>query len=155
VIDTGPLGREPYHLGAATTDVAAAQATLATAFGFTWGPIASSVAPGLAAPDEPVAWTCRRCHTMGGPFHVELLQGSAGSIWDTRELLTLHHLAYWSDDVERDIVELVAGGWTLEATLRDDAGRPEEFAYLNRPGSLRVELVASHRRAAYLAAVEP
>lgn len=150
-----PLGRVPYHVGIATTDLDRAQQELARSFGYEWGPIATGAEGSLHDAHAAVGWTARRCHNVGAGLHVELLEGSPGSIWQTDRLLEVHHLAYWSPDVPGEIEALVGDGWALEATLRDDAGRPKEFAYLARPGSVRIELVAGHRRQAYLDVVEP
>jgi hypothetical protein len=150
-----PLGRVPYHLGIATRDIGASMEDVGTLFGVSWTPIAESVEPGLVGPAGPVPWTCRRVHSLGGPFHLELLEGSDDSVWATDGLAGAHHVAYWSDDVAGEIDALATEGWELEATLRDDEGRAKEFAYLSRPGDIRIELVASHRRATYLALTEP
>jgi hypothetical protein len=149
-----PLDRVPYHLGVATTDLDAAVTALTSMAGCRWGPVAEALDPRLVDGSGPVQWTCRRRHDVGGPLHVEVLQGSDDSIWATDQLLELHHLAYWSVDVSADVDGLVGAGWELEATLRDEDGTPCEFAYLARPGDVRIELVAVERRPAYLSVHE-
>jgi len=145
------LDRVPYHLGVVTRDLDEGAAALAALSGVRWGPVAEALDPRLVDGDGPVGWTCRRRHDIGGPFHVELLEGSGDSIWATDQVLQLHHLAYWSVDVNADVDGLVGAGWTLEATLRGDDGRPSEFAYLAHPHEARIELVAVERRGAYVA----
>jgi hypothetical protein len=154
-VSLAALGRVPYHVGIATTDLERAQQELHESSGYEWGPVATGAEGGLHDADGPVDWTARRCHNLGPGLHVELLEGSPGSIWTTDRLLEVHHLAYWSPDVPGEIEALVADGWSLEATLRGDDGVPKEFAYLARPGSARIELVAAHRRQVYLDTVEP
>lgn len=150
-----PLGRVPYHLGLATHDLGAAMDDVGQLFGVTWTPVASPAEPGLCGATGPVDWSLRRVHSRGGPFHLELLEGSDDSVWATDRLAALHHVAYWSDHVAEEIDALEAAGWELEAALRDEEGRAREFAYLSHPGHIRVELVASHRREAYLALTAP
>jgi hypothetical protein len=91
----------------------------------------------------------RTVHSCQGPLHIELLEGSPGSIWETPLTTCVHHVGYWSDDIAGDIERLGHEGWSLELSLFA-GGRPVEFAYLSKAGSIRIELVDLARRPAYL-----
>ncbi|MCS5722724.1 VOC family protein [Herbiconiux sp. CPCC 203407] len=109
-------------------------------------------APGSsAAPDARALETARVrwAATSGESPDWELIQAGSG-LWST-ELSrgqALHHLAYWSDDLEGDIARLRAEGYELEASGDDVEGRVR-FAYLIAPGGIRLELGARHTQHAW------
>jgi catechol 2,3-dioxygenase-like lactoylglutathione lyase family enzyme len=147
---TGPGAlslRHPSHVGVATRDLEEARRVLGPVLGLRWGDVATDVEPGLGGPDGSLAWRCHRCRSLDD-FPLELLEGDETSTWATDELATLHHIGYWSDDHAGEVVALEADGWALEATLRGPAGEVTAFAYLRRPGSVRIELVDVARRPA-------
>jgi hypothetical protein len=80
---------------------------------------------------------------------VELIEGTADSVWATDQIAALHHYAYFSADVGADVAELVALGWEVEMATVDDVGRPSVFAYVVKPGHIRVELLDDGQRLAY------
>jgi hypothetical protein len=139
-----------YHVGVAVSHLESAMEAIGGIFDTDWTPVADDTAPNLQALDGPSNWTARRTHSRKSPIPLELLEGSSGSTWDTDHLAVTHHLAYWSRDVAGDVEKLRGRGWELELVLLDEAQRPTEFAYLVKPGSVRIELVAIERRAAHL-----
>jgi hypothetical protein len=146
VTRSGPLAqRDPSHVGVATRDLDEARRVLGPLLGLRWGDVATDVEPGLGGPDGPLVWRCHRCRSIGD-FPLELLEGDEASTWSTGELATLHHVGYWSDDIAGEVAALEADGWSLEATLRGPTGEVTAFAYLRRPGDVRIELVDSARR---------
>lgn len=148
------LGRHAHfwHVGIACHSLEAAMSDVGNAFGLRWTPVASDTLPGLHTPDGPANWSARRVQSIGGLVPFELLQGSPGSTWDTpaSEPVLTHHLAYWSEDVGADVLALEKEGWSVEIDMLDDDGNPVTFAYMTRPGDIRVELVDVSRRPAYL-----
>jgi hypothetical protein len=140
----------PYHVGIATRRVEDAMAAVGTAFGCEWSAVKEGAEPGLATPDGLVGWSTRVAHSRRGPIHFELLEGTAGSVWDTDAVAELHHIAFWSEQFERDVALLEGAGWTVELTFYDEARRPYSFAYLRKPDAPRVELVDVARRPAFL-----
>jgi hypothetical protein len=148
-VSTHPLTRTPYHVGLATCGLESAMAGLGPMAGTDWSVMRAGVEPGLGTPAGPVPWTVRTVHSCQGPLHIELLEGSPGSIWETPLTTCVHHVGYWSDDIAGDIERLGHEGWSLELSLFA-GGRPVEFAYLSKAGSIRIELVDLARRPAYL-----
>jgi catechol 2,3-dioxygenase-like lactoylglutathione lyase family enzyme len=55
----------------------------------------------------------------------------------------LHHLAYWSDDLDADVTAYAAAGHRLEASGHDEDGRVR-FVYLVSPSGVRIELGARY-----------
>src|SRR4051812_43239104 len=91
---------EPYHVGIVTRDLEEGAAALTDILGLQWAQI---VATGdiqfTTRTGEQLDWrTVGVAHSTGGPMHVELLQGTPGSVWYTEERARLHHYAYWVDD---------------------------------------------------------
>jgi hypothetical protein len=142
-----PLHRIPYHLGVATCDLERARTHLGELFGLDWSPIRT--VEGELTTVGAYAGPTRRLHSLGGPMRVEVIEGTAESVWATDQIAALHHYAYWSADVATDVVELVAMGWEVEMATVDDEGRPTVFAYVVKPGHIRVELLDDGQRAAY------
>jgi len=142
-----PLHRLPYHVGIATCDLERARAHLGELFGVEWSPIRT--VEGELTTVGAYAGPTRRLHSLGGPMRMELIEGTAESVWATDQVAQLHHYAYWSADVGTDVGELVAMGWEVEMATVDDDGRPTVFAYLVKPGHIRVELLDDGQRLAY------
>jgi catechol 2,3-dioxygenase-like lactoylglutathione lyase family enzyme len=150
---TNPLGRHNrfYHVGIACRNLEAAMERVGGTFGVRWTPIADDPAANLFGPDGPSDGLVRRVHSIGSSVALELLEGGPGSTWETTKVAVTHHLAYWSPDVGPDVRALQADGWTVELAVLDPDGHPTEFAYVGKPGSVRIELVDERRRPAYLA----
>lgn len=139
----GLIGSVPYHLSFATRDLEEAEVAFTALFDLRWSPVLDAMDSGLGLQDGTRfdGWACRRITSLGGPIHYELSEGSEGSIWHTDQLATLHHLAYWCEDLRATMDQLEGDGWTVEATLVGDEGEPREFAYVSKPSWPRLELV--------------
>jgi Glyoxalase/Bleomycin resistance protein/Dioxygenase superfamily len=139
--------RSPFHLGIATTDMEATMATLGTALGLTWVPLdrpdITHYTPGGSVRPSP-----RVSYSREGPLHVEILEAAPGTVYDPRARTHLHHVGYWTEDFAGDLSSAGREGWSVEAAMMDDAGRLATFAYLTRPGEVRVELIDAAQRPA-------
>jgi hypothetical protein len=147
------LGRhiQLYHVGIACHDLEKAMALVGDLFDVSWTAIADDTLPGLFTPDGPSDWSARRVHSIGSPVPFELLEGTPGSTWDTDKTVVTHHLAYWSPDIPGDVRTLESEGWSVEIDMLDADGIPTTFAYMVKPGAVRIELVDVSRRPDYLA----
>ena len=141
MIDMG----EAFHVGVRVVDLDAAMQQLGPALGVTW-------AEPRARADQPV-WTPERglervplrfCYSVDPPMHIELVEGSGGSVWDAGDAPGTHHIGVWVDDVDAEAERLISLGWSLEACRSDpDAdGTCGIFAYLQPPTGLLVEVVS-------------
>jgi glyoxalase/bleomycin resistance protein/dioxygenase superfamily protein len=148
---TTALHRVPYHLGIATCDLDRARTDLGELFGVAWSP--TRTVEGELTTVGAYAGPTRRLHSLGGPMRVEVIEGTRESVWATDRVAELHHYAYWSADVATDVAVLEALGWRVEMATVDDDGRPSVFAYLVKPGHIRVELLDDGQRPGYEAVV--
>jgi Glyoxalase/Bleomycin resistance protein/Dioxygenase superfamily len=153
---TQALGRDGhfYHVGMACHRLEVAMAEVGDLFGVGWTPIADDTVPGLFGRDGPCDGVVRRVHSIGSAVAFELLEGGPGSTWDTPKVVVTHHVAYWSLDVGADVRSLQGEGWSIELAVHDADGHPTEFAYMVKPGAIRIELVHIGRRPRYLALID-
>ena len=76
--------------------------------------------------------------------YLELIEGPPGSIWDSTDGPRMHHLAYWSDDMDADSTRLEAAGLKREIDLG--------FARYHGPAAAtgsRIELISTEHREAF------
>lgn len=137
----------PFHIGITTGDLGTSMRELADALGVSWTAPAGGdrlfhTVDGVPQ-RRPIS-----CISREGSIQIDLIQGEPGTIWAATNP-TLHHVAYWTDDLEGDITRLAESGWRLELTEPDAQGRPTLFAYLVREDGFRLELIESAGRAAY------
>lgn len=129
--------RPYFQVGFVVPDLEAAMAELAAGLGVEiLGPLERDVPDGVL----------RIAFARTPPPYVELIQGPPGSLWDATEGGRMHHLGYWSDDLEADSARLEAVGMELELDLG--------FARYHRPGAgagARVELIDAGYRPEFLA----
>jgi hypothetical protein len=150
-----PVDRIPYHLGFMTGDLEAAMEQLGATFATGWTPVQAAEDLEFSTATGPTRFSARTVHSTGqAAMHLEVVEGSAGSIWHTDAVVALHHLAYWSADVAADVDALREQGWELELTVLDENGRPTRFAYLSKPGLTRIEMVGLARHPSYSELVE-
>ncbi|MDA8267098.1 MAG: VOC family protein [Actinomycetota bacterium] len=136
------LPTEQFHVGARVGDLEVSMDLLAQALGLRWAVVVERDqrvwTPSAGATTVPLRFT----YSCQGPQHVELLQGSPGSLWDGNHLPGLHHLGVWADDVAAETESLIDAGWTVDGAERP----PEEgygvMSYVRSPAGLLVELVS-------------
>jgi len=138
-----------YHIGVVTRDITEGKGALSALFGLEWIQLIELVDDfEFSTPDGPVDWKLRGVvHSIGGPIHVELLQGAPGSVWYTEEPAVFHHVAHWVDDLAGTMEAMIGDGWRCEVTRLDAEGRPRTFAYMTKEGAPRIELSDATARA--------
>jgi catechol 2,3-dioxygenase-like lactoylglutathione lyase family enzyme len=72
--------------------------------------------------------------------HVELVESIPGTLFAASSPY-VHHVGYWSDDIDRDIAALEAAGALLEGRGFWPDGRGPIWAYVTPPNGSRIELV--------------
>jgi glyoxalase/bleomycin resistance protein/dioxygenase superfamily protein len=88
--------------------------------------------------------TLRISFALTPPPYIELIQGPPGSVWDATGGSRIHHLGYWSEDMDADSARLEAGGMPLELDLG--------YARYHRSAAgegVRIELIALAHRATF------
>jgi catechol 2,3-dioxygenase-like lactoylglutathione lyase family enzyme len=137
-----------WHVGVVVGDVESAQEQLSSAFGHEWSSILEREVPvHLVGGSESgrVRWTASR---TGRP-QWEVIEAETG-LWSlgANSGRGLHHLAYWSDDLDGDSSALQAAGYRLEAWGADEHG-VTRFIYLLGPNGVRIEIGALETKAAW------
>lgn len=126
---------EYFHTGIIVEDIELAREELGRALGLHFAPAHQSTYDGK---------TIEVCYSREGPPYVELIQGAAGSHWDTAPGARMDHLGYWSEDLEADMRTLEENGLAVDIDGIAYGGR---FSYHRTVHSgLRVELVDISRK---------
>ena len=127
-----------YHTGLVVDDVDDARAALSELAGYRWGPTVGGDTP-VVTPDGEITVPMRIAYSVDEP-RLELVQTIPGTIWVPPEA-GVHHLGYWSDDVEADVARLVAHGLSLEVSAPSPEGA-SLWAYCRGAQGPRIELVS-------------
>jgi lactoylglutathione lyase len=78
----------------------------------------------------------------GAEPRLELLQTVPGTVWTPADS-GVHHLGYWSDDVESDLATLESNGMALEVkSYNPDGSGTLLWAYAKGSTGPRIELVS-------------
>jgi Glyoxalase/Bleomycin resistance protein/Dioxygenase superfamily len=136
------LGKlDVFHVGLVIPDLELAMKTIGANLGIDWAPVQQRTQPVRTGAgelrDEPIIFT----YSSDGPPHVELIQSTAGSLWEVTPPGCLHHIGAFADDVTAP----PGPGMSLEfGGGHGDA--PAGFAYYTAPNGFRIELVDGFRR---------
>ncbi|HTT87107.1 MAG TPA: VOC family protein [Acidimicrobiales bacterium] len=127
-----------YHTGIVVEDFEGAQRWFTEVAGYRWCDDLS-VEQTVWTPEGERGVPIRFAYTMGEP-RLEILQAVPGTVW-TVSTSGIHHLGYWSDDVDGDVEMLVGNGLRAEvkAPLPDGSSL---WAYCRGDRGPRVELVS-------------
>jgi hypothetical protein len=134
---------ELYHIGLRVPDIYVAKEELSASMGLQWSPAQhfdmNPWLPGEGYKEFELTVT----ESVEGPIHVELLQGTPGSIWDHNFGVGLHHFGVWVEDVGATVDALVRERWTIEmAALAPEDGYGH-FAYIRSPSGIVFEPVTA------------
>ncbi|MEE2030697.1 VOC family protein [Rhodococcus chondri] len=125
-----------FHLGIVTDDLDATKDELSALLGYTWGPEVGGPIP-VALPDGDRVVNLRCAYSITSP-RLEVVAAVPDTFWQAGA--GIHHLGYWSDDVDADCAELRDQGFTTEATRAAPDGKLF-FAFARSSSGLLVELV--------------
>ena len=100
-----------YHSGLVVDDLDATLDWFTKVAGYRWTDIVE-VDQVAQAPDGEMTIPMRMAYSGNAP-RVEILQTVPGTIWVPADS-GVHHLGYWSDDVESDLATLEANGMRYE-----------------------------------------
>ena len=132
-----------YHTGIVVDDIEATMAWLQKVAGYTWTDIVT-VDQQAVTPDGDVTIPMKMVYSGAEP-RLELLQTVPGTVWTPADS-GVHHIGYWSDDVESDLTTLVSNGLAVEVkSYNPDGSGTLLWAYLKgAKGSVgpRIELVS-------------
>ncbi len=127
-----------YHTGIVVEHFDATLAWFTRTAGYQWcEPYAGDVT--VTTPAGEVVVPMRISYSVNEP-RLEILQAVPGTLWMPADS-GVHHLGYWSDDVDADLRTLVSEGLTVEAQAPLPDGSLM-WAYCKAPTGPRVELVS-------------
>lgn len=130
---------DQFHVGIVVDDIAETQRQLTAVFGYEWCEVGTAPAEVSPAGGERVTVQSTMCYSRDEP-RLELVGSVPDTIWQPAPGSGIHHLGYWSDDVEADSAALADQGCALELT-----GGPEGFtlfAYHRNPAGPRIEILS-------------
>jgi lactoylglutathione lyase len=129
-----------YHTGIVVDDLEATMEWFAKLADYTWTDVVE-VDQVAQTPEGEVTIPMKMAYSGAEP-RLELLQTAPGTIWVPADS-GVHHLGYWSDDVESDLAALEASGMHLEVkSYNPDGSGTLLWAYAKGPAGPRIELVS-------------
>jgi lactoylglutathione lyase len=127
-----------YHTGIVVDDLDATLQWFTAVAGYRWTDVVE-VDQMVATPEGEVTVPMRMAYSGEDP-RVEILQTIPNTIWTPADS-GVHHLGYWSDDVDADVVALEANGMTVEVKSLLPEGTTL-WAYCKGATGPRIELVS-------------
>ncbi|MEQ6332054.1 VOC family protein [Sphingobium sp. MK2] len=133
-----------HHKGIAVADIDRAVADYGAALDLTFAPVRDFDPLPFWTPEDGLREIrVRATYSLGGPIHIELVQGQ-GPFYDPATATTARHIGVWVDDLPAETARLVDLGWTVRAAN----AKPEDgyglIAYLASPDdALLVELIST------------
>lgn len=132
-----------YHTGIVVDDIEATMAWLQKVAGYTWTDVVT-VDQQAVTPDGEVTIPMKMVYSGAEP-RLELLQTIPDTVWTPADS-GVHHIGYWSDDVESDLASLASDGLAVEVkSYNPDGSGKLLWAYAKGvKGSVgpRIELVS-------------
>jgi hypothetical protein len=137
---------DQFHAGIVVDDFDATLGGLTELFGYEWGEEIRATVP-VQLPHGEITIDLGFVYSLNLP-RLEIIRSIPGTLWSESPGSSVHHLGYWSDDVEADSARLVQKGYANEAMGCDAAGRPY-WSYQRSGRGLRIELVSRTIEAAF------
>lgn len=129
-----------YHAGIVTDDLDATMDWFTKVAGYRWTDVVEVEQIG-ETPQGEVTIPMRMVYSGAEP-RIELLQTVPGTVWTPADS-GVHHLGYWSEDVESDLATLKDNGMLCEVkSYNPDGSGTLLWAYLKRATGPRIELVS-------------
>lgn len=130
-----------FHIGLVVDDLEATTRRMTDTAGYRWTDITETEQL-VSTPDGDITLPFRVTFSQAtGGVRLELIQSMPGTIWVPADS-GLHHMGYWSDDVERDAAHLGRQGllWEAKSSLPDGSQRLL-WSYHKHPRGGRIELL--------------
>ncbi len=128
-----------FHTGVVVEDLDTALAELSELFGYEWCDEINVEQP-VQTPAGDTTVEFRFRYSRSTP-RLEVIEQRPGTLWVPVSGSGIHHLGYWSDDVDFDSAALQGSGYAFEAAgAGPDGGRA--WSYYRSPDGPRIELVS-------------
>jgi catechol 2,3-dioxygenase-like lactoylglutathione lyase family enzyme len=131
-----------YHTGIIVDDIEAAKRWYTIVMGYRFSSTAGEGHEQLVelASGPKTISGMRIAYSLNEP-RIELVSAIPGTIWQPTKA-GVHHLGYWSEDVDGDLANLLANGAEFEAKFKGPHGGLL-WAYCKHPVWGRIELVGT------------
>jgi hypothetical protein len=131
---------DQFHVGLVVEDFEATMAELSSSFGYDWCAEVGGPIP-VVLPTGPAVLDLRCAYSKTAP-RLEIVRRIPGTLWDTAACAGIHHVGYWSDDVDADSAELESQGFVTEATRMAPDGTLFFAFHRSSATGFRIELVS-------------
>lgn len=132
-------GEDNFHVGVVVDDLDAAVGELADLFGYRWCPTLDVQTP-VVLPTGDLMLDLHFTYSATTP-RVEVIKSVPGTLWVPAAGSGVHHVGYWSDNVESDGRALVSRGYAEEARGVQPDGTVV-WSYHRSINGPRIELVS-------------
>jgi catechol 2,3-dioxygenase-like lactoylglutathione lyase family enzyme len=129
---------DQYHVGIVVNDLDAAKEFYTVSAGYRWCD-EMRIENVFVAANRETAVSLRFTYSREAP-RIELVESIPGTLFAASSP-HVHHVGYWSDDIDGDIATLEAAGALLEGRGFWPDGRGPIWAYVTPPNGSRIELV--------------
>lgn len=131
-----------YHTGIRVPDLDAAMGELGESLNVTWAEAREVTEMPVWTPVDGLRTVpLRYVYSCEGPQHVELLESVPGSPWHCGDNPGVHHIGVWVPDVATAVESTLAKGWTVALAGRTPDDGYGNFAYVQPPNGMLVEVV--------------
>lgn len=131
-----------YHVGIVVDDFDATLERLSEVSGYRWADEFRGEQT-VETPDGELKVPLHFAYSMDEP-RLEIVESVPGTVWEP-STSGVHHLGYWSEDVDRDVTTLVNSGMEVEVKAPNPDGTAL-WAYCKGSRGPRIELVSSTMR---------
>lgn len=137
-----------FHSGIVVDDLEAAKDVLGAELGVRWTPVIDNVRP-IIIEGRTVDLRFRVVYSIDGPHRYELVEAIPDTLWQgvPGQPARLHHVGYWSDDIQADGAALEQAGAPTVAVIATADGEAPVFRYHRSRLGFYIELVSSSVRA--------
>ena len=131
-----------YHTGIVVDDLEATMEWFAKVADYSWTDVVT-VDQEAVTPDGDVTIPMKMVYSGAEPRLEKLLQTIPATASRPMTSPGVHHIGYWSDDVEADLATLESNGLTVEVSSHNpDGSGTLLWAYAKGPTGPRIELVS-------------
>lgn len=134
---------EHYHVAIVVPDLMAGRAHYADLLGLAWGPVMEFDGDFIDGAGNERVLHLKACYSSVAPY-LELIEEMRGTEWECNEYSNIHHIGFWSDDVEADSARWSTAGCPLALGSRESGVM--QMAYHRDPFGVRLEIVHEAQR---------
>ncbi|MET0727273.1 MAG: VOC family protein [Acidimicrobiales bacterium] len=130
---------DQFHIGIVVEDFETALTELSELFGYEWCEEMNNPSDVVYADGSKGVIPTSFVYSMNAP-RLEIIRTVPGTLWVPAAGSGVHHMGYWSDDIEAESAALARQGWVAEVVGKRPTGEVY-WAYHRHGNGPRVELV--------------